>query len=276
MGFLSLKPFFTEIPEAKHLEDLVISAITALGFYIEGGEFRQQYSANSRQFRVLVAETFNEDDLKILCYDLGINYQDLSGSRHDVKVIELIDFMKRQGRIKQLGEYCKSMRNEHPDWEQLDPRELENQSAGDQHSLQLLGAAIFNEVEEINRRIRNIGGIEAIEITSPLRPDMKYLFNIETKIGLNHIREETFESQETKELEGIITTLFLTTYAAMLHDHAGNKVKLHLNNKIFDQVRSHPEQHPLVIIKGHPIYRFGLDRFAELSVNSLEFVNRQR
>lgn len=45
---------------------------------------------------------FNIDELKELCFELSIDYEDLSGSTKSDKIRELIDYCQRRGRINEL------------------------------------------------------------------------------------------------------------------------------------------------------------------------------
>lgn len=54
---------------------------------------------NWSEFRQLVSQHFDEEELAILCFDLGIDYGNLDGERKDRKVTELIDHLRRTHRI---------------------------------------------------------------------------------------------------------------------------------------------------------------------------------
>ena len=54
---------------------------------------------------------FNEEELKQLCFDLMINYQDLEGTARQGKIISLIDVMDRNDRLNDL---CNAIREYHP------------------------------------------------------------------------------------------------------------------------------------------------------------------
>ena len=53
---------------------------------------------------------FNEDELKDLCFELRVDYEDLKGGRKTDKVRELVTQMDRIDRIDDLLENCKKKR----------------------------------------------------------------------------------------------------------------------------------------------------------------------
>jgi hypothetical protein len=296
VGQIGFIPFVTENPNAEILISLIETAITAVGLFGYGKEgstepnsgkislkkgllFAKSTLVEKReQFRKLVAKCF-EGELKGLFFDLqpyleDITYSDLKGG-HSEQVLELISAMEKRGHELELIEYCKKNRPAfNNEWESFYQIYLENPSSSEQHKLQLLAAAIFNEVEIINRRIGNIGGIEQIEISSPVGENTYCLFNNETKNAIRSIRQEAVQGN-TQELKGAITTLYLTTVTAMLQEITGNRVRLFLNLQDFNNIRARGEKYPEVVVTGHPIYRFGLEtqQITEFDVTTLQFIN---
>jgi len=53
---------------------------------------------------------FNISELRSLCFDLGIDYEDLSGENKSDKVRELVAYMDRHGRTSDLLSICKQLR----------------------------------------------------------------------------------------------------------------------------------------------------------------------
>ena len=53
---------------------------------------------------------FNMSELKALCFELQINYDDLPGSARSDKARELVTFMERRGRLPELAQYIKNIR----------------------------------------------------------------------------------------------------------------------------------------------------------------------
>lgn len=58
--------------------------------------------AELRRLRLAIIRQFSLSDLRTLCFDLGIDYDDLSGDTKSGKAIELIESMVRRGRLKEL------------------------------------------------------------------------------------------------------------------------------------------------------------------------------
>ena len=53
---------------------------------------------------------FSEDELRTLCFDLGVDFEALSGENKDGKVRELVAFLERRGRIPELIATCRELR----------------------------------------------------------------------------------------------------------------------------------------------------------------------
>ncbi len=51
-------------------------------------------------------ECFDVGELKTLCADLGVDYQDLAGESRTDKARELIAYLERRGQVGELIEYC--------------------------------------------------------------------------------------------------------------------------------------------------------------------------
>lgn len=68
---------------------------------------KQKYLAKLRH---LISSHFNISDLKSLCFDLGIDYENLSGEIKDDKVRELITLIDRQNRLNELVNLLIQMR----------------------------------------------------------------------------------------------------------------------------------------------------------------------
>ncbi|MCL4267630.1 MAG: hypothetical protein KJ069_30940 [Anaerolineae bacterium] len=59
------------------------------------------------QLRDLMREQFSEDELRDLCFALGIEFDNLGGSSIGVKSWELVLTMRRHGRLEELVAYCR-------------------------------------------------------------------------------------------------------------------------------------------------------------------------
>lgn len=63
-----------------------------------------------QQLADTIARTFNESELRQLCFDLGVPYERLPGAEIGQKIIELIAFMERRDRADKLLGYCQAHR----------------------------------------------------------------------------------------------------------------------------------------------------------------------
>ncbi len=66
--------------------------------------------ASSTELRRMLDASFNEEELRTLCFDLNVNYEDLPGEGKSSKARELIAYLERRGRIRELVEYAAKMR----------------------------------------------------------------------------------------------------------------------------------------------------------------------
>lgn len=60
--------------------------------------------------RVQMQDAFNLEDLKTLCQDLNISYENLGGEGLNAKVREIVGDFKRNGRLIDLVDYCRRNR----------------------------------------------------------------------------------------------------------------------------------------------------------------------
>jgi hypothetical protein len=62
------------------------------------------------ELRCGIAETFNTEELKTLCADLGVNYENLGGEGLESKARELITYLEHRSRLPDLIAHCISAR----------------------------------------------------------------------------------------------------------------------------------------------------------------------
>lgn len=62
------------------------------------------------QLRQLIVTHFDSDEIESICFDLGIDYDSLSGDSKLKKVVELIQHCARTGRIVELIDQCARLR----------------------------------------------------------------------------------------------------------------------------------------------------------------------
>ena len=57
-----------------------------------------------------VATYFNDDEIKSLCFDLGIEYENLAGETREAKARELVTYCERTSQVSQLANRCRELR----------------------------------------------------------------------------------------------------------------------------------------------------------------------
>ena len=62
--------------------------------------------------RRVLAEAFSLVDLRVLCFDLGIDYEDLPADTRDGIALELIRTCERTNRLSELMQVCRELRPE--------------------------------------------------------------------------------------------------------------------------------------------------------------------
>ena len=80
-----------------------------------------------------IPKHFNEDELRALCSDLNIRYDDLPGRGNASKARELVEYLHRRNR---LPEFVEIVRNERPKvfWEDTSTATRQAHSTGRDHS----------------------------------------------------------------------------------------------------------------------------------------------
>lgn len=61
-------------------------------------------------FKQNLKTAFNNNDLKTLCFELNIPYEDLGAETHDGRIQELIEYGQRHGRLADFVAYCRRER----------------------------------------------------------------------------------------------------------------------------------------------------------------------
>ena len=70
------------------------------------------------QLRQLLSQLFSKEELAALCFDLGVDYNSLPGDGTTAKVVEMIEYFSRAGRIKALVQLASTQRSQ-SDWGEL-------------------------------------------------------------------------------------------------------------------------------------------------------------
>jgi tetratricopeptide (TPR) repeat protein/GTPase SAR1 family protein len=98
-------------------------------------EPRPPARVSQRRLREIVTETLSENELRILCSDMEVDYELLPGTDKGVKVVELIASCRRIGRYDELVQECWRLRPNAP-WEDTPANPSAMPQPGDSFSLE--------------------------------------------------------------------------------------------------------------------------------------------
>lgn len=70
----------------------------------------KQQAKDFRAYRDCIVNHFNMGEFKTMCFDLGVNFDDLDGDGLDDKAREFVLFMARIGRLDDISNYCEQLR----------------------------------------------------------------------------------------------------------------------------------------------------------------------
>lgn len=76
--------------------------VRALLGTIETPSMRQQASLSRREILDQLSDALNQEEVRTLCFDLGVNYDDLPGEGRIARLRELVVLMEKRGRIPEL------------------------------------------------------------------------------------------------------------------------------------------------------------------------------
>ncbi len=62
--------------------------------------------------RRVLTDTFSQQELRLLCFDLGIDFGDLPGESRKGKIVALVDYLQRRSRLDELIAYVRRERRE--------------------------------------------------------------------------------------------------------------------------------------------------------------------
>jgi hypothetical protein len=71
---------------------------------------RDEDRLDQGQMRTQLCAAFSKEELGVLCFDLGVDYEELKDSGKSSMAMQLILFCQRRGLIKKLRETCKTQR----------------------------------------------------------------------------------------------------------------------------------------------------------------------
>jgi hypothetical protein len=72
------------------------------------------------RLRKLLIDSFNLEELRILCFDLDFDYEELAGTTKTTRIHDFIMHLKRHGKLQQLLDEVSKQRP-HVDWPDLEP-----------------------------------------------------------------------------------------------------------------------------------------------------------
>jgi hypothetical protein len=72
------------------------------------------------ELRDLIDTYFSLSDIRQLCVDLSVDYEHLGGDTKPSRIISLIEYLQRRGRLPDLAQRCRELRR-HVPWPTLDP-----------------------------------------------------------------------------------------------------------------------------------------------------------
>lgn len=101
-----------ELAELRATMTVLISELYTAVHELERWQISQEPDAIERLklLRDCIVEHFSLEELKTMCFDLGIDYDSLEGSGKSDKARELVLSMNRVGRCPELVAYCKENR----------------------------------------------------------------------------------------------------------------------------------------------------------------------
>jgi len=103
--------------------------------------------------RDLIDQHFSDEELRLLCFDLAIEYENLPGATRIAKSQALVAYCLRHNRLPELGAQCRQLRPD-ADWPDLE----------------VLAADVGNVQEEIATREKLVGILREDELEGILTP----------------------------------------------------------------------------------------------------------
>lgn len=131
-------------------------------------------SINFKRLREQLSLLFNIDEIKTLCFDLGIEYENIPGDTLDGKTRELVNYCYKKGMLSKLLLECA---NSHPhiNWNDTEKSDNGIETNGNKNPLQpfYLLAKAFNRNRHLPYSIdRTLEGDEIVFQMRELAPEM--------------------------------------------------------------------------------------------------------
>jgi len=139
---------------------------------------------------------------------------------------------------------------------------------------QIFIGSIYSEVANIANRVDASGGVDGISIGSPaLERETIAAFTSETKNYLVELKGETYLGAY-QEIKGRVYKFYPASKIVVIRRAGGNTVSVFLNDTDFSQIRYNRETNPLILFKGHPIYKLGIETksVSEFEADEVEYI----
>jgi hypothetical protein len=127
-----------------------------------------------------ITDAFSLEELRTLCSDLGVDYDNLGGEGKEAKARELVSFLNRRGELSLLVEYCLSKRPAYP-WPE---GEAEKGTAAGGHS-DTAARHLRQQLTELQGRYETLS-----KRVAALDKDLGRTLDSETKLILEERRQE--------------------------------------------------------------------------------------
>lgn len=142
-----------------------------------------------KDLRTQITNSFDQDELRGLCFDLNVAFDNLDGKTRDTKIIALLEYCKRRGIVESLIKRCQELRP-HLVWE-LIPTDI---------SIQLQeNNGLRTELD----RLRNEAEKAAIHLDLPTLNEILGMVSVLAEGGTN----ETEAGQLLREVADLRTRL---------------------------------------------------------------------
>ncbi len=155
------------------------------------------------RLRQILTQYFDAGELRTLCFDLGVDYDDLPGEGKANKARELISYLERRDRVHGLIELVRRRRPNIP-WEETPEATGEEADSFQGASFEQLQA----EVESLRRQLaEEEGNLRLIE-------EQKSKYVLETDVPLGLIKEERAKREKIASMRARLSQL-----QGMLSEH---------------------------------------------------------
>lgn len=95
----------TAVIRPLHVGQLTVSYLIG-----EKDSYRNIQQETLNDFKARLEETFNDEDIRQLCFELGVEYEDLAADTGHGRIRELVDYGRRHGRLAELTKYAREQR----------------------------------------------------------------------------------------------------------------------------------------------------------------------